>query len=102
MARTTDPQKEQFWKAHLTQAKYFDGSINKYCQSQGLQVHTFKYWKNRLSKRTSESRLPVASSFIPVKISTPEAISKKNLPDPKWLAEVIFELAQRGFNEIPS
>jgi hypothetical protein len=96
MARTTDPQKEQFWKAHIAQAKYFQGSISKYCRSHDLQVHTFKYWKHRLTKRTPESRLPVPSSFIPVKVSPAEqAVFKKNLPDPKWLAEIIFELHAR-------
>lgn len=96
MARTTDPLKEQLWKTHIIQARHFDGSISKYCQSQGLQIHTFKYWKNRLEKRSSESRLPVPSSFIPVKVATQDLSgSKKSLPDPKWLAEIIFELHVR-------
>ena len=94
MARTTDPQKEQFWKAHIAQAKYFDGSINKYCEREGIQVHTFKYWKSRLAKK-SASRLPVPSTFIPVNISSSEQLpTKKSLPDPKWIAELIFHLQE--------
>ncbi len=92
MARTTDPQKEQFWKAHIAQAKYFNGSINQYCESEGIQVHSFKYWKTRLAKK-SASRLPVPSAFIPVNISKPDSQStKKSLPEPKWVAELILHL----------
>lgn len=95
MARTTDPQKEQFWKSHIHQAKYFNDSISKYCQSQGLQVHSFKYWKHRLGNKTQNSRLPVAA-FIPVRISPQElATQKKSLPDAKWIAELIYELQAR-------
>lgn len=95
MARTADPQKELIWKTHIKQEKYFNGSIKEYCQSQGIQVHSFKYWKHRLAKRESESRSPVPS-FIPVNISSPEpTMQKRSLPDPKWVAELIFELQAR-------
>lgn len=96
MAHTTHLQKEQFWQSHIIQAKDFNGSINKYCQSHGLQVHSFKYWKNRLSKKSLSSTKPAASSFLPVRVLPSEPlISKKSLPDAKWLAEVIFELHAR-------
>jgi transposase-like protein len=88
MTRTTNQQKEQFWKAHLTQAKHFNGNISRYCQSQGLNVHTFKYWKRQLANRLTEPRSLVPSSFVPVKVSTPELqVSRRSLPDPKWLGE---------------
>lgn len=96
MAHTTNQQKARFWKAHLIQAKHFDGNISRYCQSQGLNVHTFKYWKRQLEKISTETRLPVPSSFVPVKVSIPEPqVSRKSLPDAKWLAEVVFELHSR-------
>jgi len=95
MARTTDPLKEQFWKAHISQAKYFDGSIKKYCQSEGIQVHTFQYWKKQLAKKSPEERLPGLSSFLPVNVVSPASTIHKSLPDPKWLAELICELHAR-------
>jgi hypothetical protein len=96
MASTTNSQNQQFWKAHIIRAKDFNGSIRKYCQSQDIKVHTFMYWKHKLTKRPAESRLPVPSPFIPVRVSTPEPQkSKGSLPDAKWLAEIIFELHAR-------
>lgn len=96
MAYTTNPQKEQFWRAHIIQARHFNGSINEYCRGQGIQASTFQYWKQKLTKRSAEPRLPVPSPFIPVRVSTPEPqISNKSLPDPRWLAEIIFELHAR-------
>lgn len=107
MARPIDTsKKEQFWKNHIHQARHYEGGISKYCQSQGLNTHTFKYWKSRLSKKLSESRLPaLSSSFIPVQLENPKRASasgvSKSLPDPKWLAEVLFELHARVSNEVP-
>jgi secreted Zn-dependent insulinase-like peptidase len=96
MAYTANPQKQQFWKVHLIQAREFNGSINEYCRGQGMQASTFQYWKQKLTKRSAESRLPVPSPFIPVRVSTPVTqTSRKSLPDPKWLAEIIFELHAR-------
>lgn len=96
MARTPDLKKEQFWKTHIAQAEYFNGGINKYCEKEGIQVHSFKYWKTRLAKDFTTTRFSDPSSFIPVKVVTAESSrTHKSLPDPKWLAELICALHAR-------
>lgn len=96
MARTADLQKEQFWQSHITQAKDFNGSINKYCQMNGLKIQNFKYWKSRISKISAKSMKPVASPFFPVRVLSADlSLPERSMPDPKWIAEVLFELHAR-------
>ena len=100
MPRKADPEKEQFWKTHILQSKAFDGSVIKYCESQGIAIHKFKYWKYELEKRSSvKSTKP--SPFLPVQIKEPEtkprnSLKTSDLPDARWVAEVITHLI-RGF-----
>jgi len=90
-------EKENFWRHHITQAKTFDGSIAAYCRKHGLSSGTFKYWSGNIEMRGAPPHLPASrSSFVPVKIVSDEPVSSRNsLPDPKWIAEVLFEIHKR-------
>lgn len=106
MKRARSPQKEQFWKNHVLQAKKFDGSIAEYCHNQSVNFHTFKYWQ-KIFKQMPGSAKPATSSFVPVSVATPEIsfpaqiVGGKTLPDPTWLADFIYTL-QLPFNVLKS
>lgn len=94
MKRPRDPQKEIFWQNHMMQSELFDGSMTKYCKQNGINIHLFKYWRNRLSKKAGSSRLPVPVPFAEVRVAGNDESpgTKIGLPDPKWLADLIMEL----------
>lgn len=90
-------EKENFWQHHINQAKIFNGSIAAYCRKHGLSSNTFKYWSRNIEMRGAAPQLPASrSSFVPVKIVRDETVpSRKSLPGPKWIAEVLFEIHTR-------
>lgn len=90
MENNQKSKKVLFWSGHIEKAKQFEGSIKRYCEWQGLNVHTFKYWSQKLSFQSGSRQ---ASSFIPITVDPPQ--SQNQLPDAKWVAEVIFEIYQR-------
>lgn len=91
MSYQLNQKKEDFWNRHLQQAKTFEGSDKQYCKENGLNHHTFSYWKQKVSAR---SKTKSASPFIPVTVATNAPVTKE-MPDAKWVAEVLFELYQR-------
>ncbi len=91
MAYTPNPAKEQFWRSHILKFKRSNISLKAYCESQDISPSSLHYWLEKL-----ESKIQPQASFLPVVVSSPEPTPRrKPLPDPKWLAEVIFELHAR-------
>ncbi len=90
MENNQKSKKVLFWSAHIGKAKQFDGGTKRYCEEHGLNLHTFKYWSQKLSSQPSSQQ---RSSFIPITVETSK--SQNQLPDAKWVAEVIFELHKR-------
>lgn len=90
MENSENSKKIQFWSSHIEKAKRFEGGTKRYCEEQGLNIHTFKYWSQKISFKQS---FKPENSFIPVTIE--KSKSRNQLPDPKWVAEILFELYQR-------
>lgn len=90
-------EKENFWKHHIAQAEIYNGSIAAYCRENSLGLSTFKYQRRQIERKDSGIRLSTPkSAFVPVKVKTDESVlTRKTLPDPKWIAEVIIEIHAR-------
>jgi hypothetical protein len=83
-------EKEKLWRNRLEKAATFSGSNREFCQSQGISIHTFQYWRSKLNNETQSIRRTNTTPFIKVEIEEP--ISK--LPDPHWLAELVLSLSR--------
>ena len=83
---------EKFWKQHIEAAKSFSGSVQKYCDANGIESASFYSWRKRLS---SVARDPDYAKFLPVIISDSDrrsAASERALPNARWVAEVMLHL----------
>lgn len=101
----------EFWKRKVIEAENFDGPQTEFCKIQNLKYSTFKNWKHRLSKGPQVSgrraTKPSRKKSIDVRVINPSAFSSvqviadrvpvrvDQLPDPKWLSELIFHLHGR-------
>lgn len=90
-------QDQEFWQSHLLKAKDFLGTNDQYCVENGLAKSTFQRKKRELgfvrehrAKNSAFLKVPRALNDLekPLKAS----IAKKQLPDPKWVAEFILAL----------
>jgi len=43
--------KEAFWRAHVRAQAQSGLTIGDYCKKQGVNYHTFRYWKQKLGKQ---------------------------------------------------
>ena len=92
MRRTTE-SKRQMWISHVEAAKNYPGSAESYCRSNQISKPAFNYWKGKLAK---ELRPVTLSSFVPVHVARSAQSLPRDLPDPRWLAELIFHLHTGG------
>ena len=53
-----------FWSGHIEKAKRFEGGTKRYCEEQGLNIHTFK------SNVMSDTSREVGYSFIKIILKT--------------------------------
>ncbi len=89
-------EKAKVWKARIIRASEFSGSIREFCQSEGVTVATFQYWRQKLGQeKQTPTCLP--RPFVRVQVTEPifQTHRHSELPDPKWVAEVILYL-QKG------
>ena len=86
--------KAEFWQGHIQAAKSFHGSLRKYCDKENLNFNNFQYWRNKF-KENKDEHLPVPSPFVPVQVQQANLTRSQLLPDPKWVAEIIYELHAR-------
>lgn len=97
MKSTTNLEKEQIWRAHMTKAAAFDGSNRSYCKSAGISLNTFQYWRSKFafSKDASLVKPAARPAFAKVEIvsAAPKPVRSSGLPDPKWMAELILHLS---------
>ncbi len=87
--------REKFWNDHIAGAEAFAGTIQKYCEENGLKKHQFGYHKTRLKKKLRIQGPQSSKNFAKVEITTPKPKSAATLPDPKWLSEFL-----RNFLEV--
>ena len=74
----------EFWRAQVCESEDFNGSATEFCRQRGLSLGPFYFWRKRI-------RAEGSSRFVPVEILPGEPA--RQLPDPKWLAELIHCLA---------
>jgi hypothetical protein len=97
--------KREFWTDHINKQQAGSEVIEAYCQTHGLSMHTFWYWRKKLRvEARSQGRkrgrpkktaaLPVVSGrFVPVCVEPLRDFERvSGLPDAKWLAEFIVAL----------
>jgi hypothetical protein len=93
--RTSKSEIEKSWRRHVELITQYPGTLKDYCQSNGISISAYHYWRNKLNPRTRTTRRAVKQpAFIPVQVIEPriERIHPE-LPDPRWVAELIRCLA---------
>lgn len=90
----------QFWQGHAEQFKKFNGSKKAYALQHGLAYHKVIYYTAKFSKKMVTASKP--AGFAKVQVSPmakplhPAVLNLKSypqLPDPKWLSELIHNLS---------
>lgn len=81
-------KREQFWRNHIQRQKTQGCGISSYCRWEGLSPYTFRYWQKKFEGQVQTRAFP---AFVPVEVM-PEIAQSRQLPDPKWLAELILNL----------
>lgn len=92
--KAINESKRQWWQNQTEAAEKYSGSIEEFCRSRQLTVHTFRYWKKKFAKE-SRTMLPL-SSFVAVEVTRSTESAALPLPDPRWLAALIRELQVGG------
>ncbi len=85
--------RRRMWINHVEGVKNYSGTVISYCRSRQISPAGFYYWKDKLAKESSSAMLP---SFIPVEVTRSAQLSGTLLPDPAWLAQLIFQLQAGG------
>ncbi len=88
-------EEEKYWADHIAGAEAFAGTIQKYCEKNGLKKHQFGYHKTRLRKKSQGNGSQKPKSFAKIEFVKPKTSKTTSLPDPKWLSEFL-----RNFLEI--
>lgn len=84
--------KEIFWRDQVRSFARFNGSQTAFCRHHGLSVSTFQYWYRKFHQTDREVQIIEPSPFIEVQVESPP--SKHNMPDAKWVAELILHLQE--------
>ena len=81
--------KRQYWKAQIDHFKVSGLSVRAFCAKEGLNQHTFGYWREQLGER-QKRKASLLSNFLPVVVSSPANENRNaKMPDPKWVAEFL-------------
>ena len=83
--------KQQYWRDHVSGAEKFPGSHEEYCRMEGISSPALRYWRKKAAGERRHGRSAAVESFIPVEVMS-AAAPHTSLPDPRWLAELIFHL----------
>ena len=88
---------EQVWREHAERAKSYDGTLAAYCRLHNLDYDKFMYYRGR-QVIVKPAKAPGFSKVEPVATAPAAAAGAKpkanaQLPDPKWLAELIHNLS---------
>jgi len=65
-------EKEVLWRSYITEQASSGLSAKQFCQSKGLNVNNFHWWRHEIARRDLETRspTPAANPFVPVRIIT--------------------------------
>lgn len=87
---------DEFWKAHILNARRFKGSNHEYCRVNDLPKGTFYSRKKRLGltkRRRVKRRMFVKVTPVAERPRRELPALGRQLPDPKWVAHLIVALA---------
>jgi hypothetical protein len=103
-------QNKQVWRELVARSANAELTLREFCDREGIPLASLKYWKHRFKGEgvVPTQTVPVAlpkslskkSGFIPVRImpeQRPHPLSDflpPTLPDPKWVAELIWHLSR--------
>lgn len=94
---------ELVWKAHVLDAQSFEGTLAEYCERNGLKPRQLRRYKKKFGA-TRTYRRKSAKAFVKIECkqapqTEPESVvserTPSELPDPRWLADLILALASR-------
>lgn len=88
--RTTQ-EKQRRWESHAMAAEKFSGSHEAYCRAEGISAPALRYWRNKARRKPRPIKSLPTKAFVPVEV-TYDGPAKPNLPDPRWLAQLILAL----------
>ena len=96
-------ENELRWRSIVSRAESRPGSMTDFCKSEGIGLPAFNYWKRRFGSKKNQVVTSVAKqnevrpqAFLPVEILRSNEAIQSGLPDPKWVAEILFHLNEAG------
>jgi hypothetical protein len=75
-------QSPEFWRRHIKAMDEFEGSQAAYAATHGLSVSKLVYYRDKFKKADGFAR--VVEKVMPAR-------SSPQLPDPRWLSQLIRE-----------
>lgn len=90
---TSNSDKREYWKTQMALAKKFPGPVTEFCKANNLSFHTFCYWRQKFNQESQNTPTVLQRPFVAVNLEKAVPPKKSGtLPDPKWVAELIFHL----------
>ena len=85
---------DHFWQNHVEQKKKSKGTFAAYCRQHNIDYDQFVYHKNKIltQARSVELAKPGFAKVQAASVATKK--SYPQLPDPKWVAELIHNLVR--------
>jgi transposase-like protein len=101
---TKRQENENIWRDRIKRIAKRPGTMTEFCQQEGVSKASVIYWRRRFRRSRSsaivvkpESREQKASPFARVEILDRDQSPRRGqLPDAKWLAELINHLQSGG------
>jgi transposase-like protein len=92
-------QSKEFWKAHVDACASSSSSIAAYCEGHGLSKSQLTYYRQKFSRTTNKSKFAEVKAIAAAGAAASPAVKEPvahqtRLPDAKWLAALIRELAR--------
>ena len=89
-------EERQIWMKRIEEFHASGLTVTQFCKTNDLSAHQIYYWKAKFTKKQQAKPVPVqpkAEQTSPlVKVITKSLEKKSQLPDAKWLAELIKAL----------
>lgn len=63
MASKQKPRRKEEWQAIIKQCQNRQGSIPKWCEENGINITTYKYWVTRLNQERKAEQEPMSTVF---------------------------------------
>ena len=84
---------EEYWRAHVERLKSSTGTVDDYCQENGLSKATFNRYRRQfgaVKRRKQRGAFVKVTPLFPVETTVKS--KRSPLPDPRWVAELLIAL----------